>query len=240
VAADCSRVRVEVSDGADGFPRRPNRCGQRRTARLHIVRALAEPGDRDAARPARQDGVVLVAPRRARCRLAPTAGAGAPPAWTSPASTRSVRDPCRQRHRKRPPRRPGRERAGLAGPGGPHGASTSLRDAVVATDDKARSATSTGRRGAPWLVRCGTLVVRPVFDLVPDSLTPPSVTTTGRSSTRSLEPARPALDVDIKGRERHRRPHRVGHQHLSTPLAGLVSSASSGPVTRRSSSAGPN
>ena len=63
VAADGHRVRVEVTDGATGFPSAagPGRGRTARTGPAHCAHAGRRLGHRDAARPARQDRVVLVA-----------------------------------------------------------------------------------------------------------------------------------------------------------------------------------
>jgi PAS domain S-box-containing protein len=215
VAADCSRVRVEVSDGAGGFPAPPEQLPDAPHGRgLHIVRALADAwgiemrrdrpgktvwfslplsawdaGDHDGGlgAPAGADQSHLdEAPAGATQAPVPvpaaaaTTGAGAAAtaiATTTDATAAATAWPV-----------PG-VRVVLDG----------LRDAVVATDDQGtiRYVNRSAEELLGWPP--GTLVGRPVFDLVPDSLTAAVGEDYGAfvHSQASNLVGRP-LDVDIK------------------------------------------
>ena len=221
IAPDRSSVRVDVSDGAADFPLLPEQVSDAPRGRgLHIVRGLADawgvemrrdrPGKTvwfslplttgavDAA-PATDVGagtgsaadLANIADGRTPTTpmTRPPQGQGTPPSRTS---TRSPPPGPRQRHRRTVSRRgPCRACASC---------STGCATRCVATDEQGRSATSTPRPKSCWAGRRGTLVGRPVFDLVPESL----AAAVGDDYERLRPAPRPRnlvgrpLDVDVK------------------------------------------
>ena len=237
VAPDCSRVRVEVSDGAVELPHStgasPGRAARARPA--HRARAGRRLGHRDAARPTGQDGVVLAALVGARR--------------------------CRPRRRTRGARREAEEASADETAGGPMPAPEpvaasnepawpvqgvrvvleGLRDAVVATDDAGtiRYVNKAAEDLLGW--PRGALVGRPVFDLVPDSLTAAVGEDYGafvRSQASNLV-GRP-LDVDIKRADGTDVRTELVISIFDHPIAGPVVVGIIRPATRRSCSAGPS
>jgi PAS domain S-box-containing protein len=174
VAPDCREVRVEVTDGAAGFPTPPEQVTDAPHGRgLHIVRALADAWGIEMRRDrpgktvwfslpitavAGGDGLTAPVDRAgvlqpdAPADVTPTGPTPAPVAAPSPASASPGSEPAWPV--------PG-VRVVLDG----------LRDAVVATDEGGtiRYVNTAAEDMLGW--PHGTLVGRPVFDLVPDSLT---------------------------------------------------------------------
>ena len=185
VAPDCSRVRVEVSDGSPGFPTPPEQLQEAPHGRgLHIVRALADTWGiemrRDRPGKTVWFSLLLSAPGGAgpggpgkggagggaheRPSGSDAAHVGEDTAGSAPAvpvaATAAAAAPTHEPAHEPAWPVPG-VRVVLDG----------LRDAVVATDDEGTiryvNKAAEGLLGWPP----GTLVGRPVFDLVPDSLT---------------------------------------------------------------------
>ena len=159
VAPDGGRVRVEVSDGAAGYPTPQDPVPDAPHGRgLHIVRALADAWGiemrRDRPGKTVWFSVALAAPCRSGAAGSAAGGAGrvgAPAAPAAPAA--SVED-------------------GPAWPvPGVRAVLDGLRDAVVATDEQGliRYVNTAAEDLLGW--PRGSLVGRPVFDLVPESLT---------------------------------------------------------------------
>jgi PAS domain S-box-containing protein len=175
LAPDCGCVRVEVSDGAPGYPIPQDPVPDAPDGRgLHIVRALADawgiemrrdrpgktvwfsaplsaPGD-GATSSSDEELAVDGRPRAARASGAPAAPAVAPAAAAVAPAASVAGEPAWPV--------PG-VRAVLDG----------LRDAVVATDEQGqiRYANTAAEDLLGW--PRGSLIGRPVFDLAPDSLT---------------------------------------------------------------------
>ena len=208
VAADCSRVRVEVSDGALGFPTPPAQVPDAPHGRgLHIVRALADAWGIEMRRDRPGKTVWFSSPLAAPDADGAGAGAGAPrrrrpvPPRRRCGGTRPGRDPSRPRHpsRPRPPRRP---RPGTSRPGPSRGSGWCSTGCVTPwSPPTTRAPIRYVNRSAEELLGWprGTLVGRPVFDLVPDSLTAAVGDDYGAfvHSQASNLLGRP-LDVDIK------------------------------------------
>jgi PAS domain S-box-containing protein len=176
VAADGSRVRVAVSDGASGLPTSPEQVADAPHGRgLHIVRALADAWGIEMRRDRPGKTVWFSLPLSAPDTAAPDGGLGAQPgvdqsrADQAPAGPAPVAVP-----------EPVTATAAAGGGAGDDPAwpvpgvrvvLDGLRDAVVATDDQGtiRYVNRSAEELLGW--PRGTLVGRPVFDLVPDSLT---------------------------------------------------------------------
>ena len=203
VAPDCGHVRVEVSDSAGGFPTPSEQVTDAPHGRgLHIVRALADTWGIEMQRDRPGKTVwfslplsrgTLVGRRRER------------PADQSRGTIRRRGGARRRDERRRqcgPCRRWRRHRQALSPQWPIQGVRVvldGLRDAVVVTDDQGQiryvNAAAEDLLGWPR----GALVGRPVFDLVPDSLTATVGDDYGafvRSQASDLV-GRP-LDVDIK------------------------------------------
>jgi PAS domain S-box-containing protein len=204
VAADCSRVRVEVSDGALGLPTPPAQVPDAPHGRgLHIVRSLADAWGIEMRRDRPGKTVWFSLPLAAPDADGTHAGAGAPPVVDQPRVDDGPAGPA--------PAAAAAPEPALAAATAESGNEPAwpvpgvrmvldgLRDAVVATDDKGtiRYVNRSAEELLGW--PRGTLVGRPVFDLVRDSLT----ATVGDDyeafvhSQASNLLGRP-LDVDIK------------------------------------------
>ena len=214
VAPDCGRVRVEVSDGAPGYPTPQDPVPDAPDGRgLHIVRALADAWGiemrRDRPGKTVWFSVALAAPecpcRRSDRAVAAGSGAGRAGAAAPRALRRRRVGSLKEVEPAWPV--PG-VRAVLDG----------LRDAVVATDERGqiRYVNTAAEDLLGW--PRGSLVGRPVFDLVPESLTATLgvdfgefVRSPGGRSRRA-----PIGRRHHSGR-RNGGQHGVGHQHLRPP-----------------------
>ena len=201
VAPDGRHVRVEVRDGGSGFPTPPEQVPDAPHGRgLHIVRALADAWGIEVRRDHHGKTVWFSAPLSAPGEAGPAAGPQARP------EAEAAR-PDETAGEMMPPAVPGLGPAPdsvAAGKGpawlqGVRVVLEGLRDAVVATDDVGTIlyVNKAGEDLLGW--PRGTLVGRPVFDLVPDSLTAAVGEDYGsfvRSQASNMV-GRP-LDVDIK------------------------------------------
>jgi PAS domain S-box-containing protein len=193
VAPDGGHVRVEVHDGAPGFPTPPEEVPDAPHGRgLRIVRALADAWGIEMWRDRPGKTVWFSLPLAAGAgdvpRTAPDEGAvvEGPRAGSAPERRVAVRAA------------PGADQPGWPVPG-VRVVLDGLRDAVVATDEEGtiRYVNNAAEDLLGW--SRGALVGRPVFDLVPDSLTAAVGDDYGAfvRSQASNFVGRP-LDVDIK------------------------------------------
>jgi PAS domain S-box-containing protein len=194
-------VRVEVSDGSVGFPTPPEQLSDEPNGRgLHIVRALADSWGIDMRRDRPGKTVWFSMPlsapaaERALVDEAPGGSASVPASEPEPAAAAVTATETVAA---------GATAATANGPAWPvQGVRVvldGLRDAVVATDDQGtiRYVNRAAEELLGWPL--GALLVRPVFDLVPDSLTAAVGDDYGAfvHSQASNLVGRP-LDVDIK------------------------------------------
>jgi PAS domain S-box-containing protein len=209
VAPDRSRIRVEVSDGAPGFPTPPEQLPDAPHGRgLHIVRALSEAWGVEMRRDRPGKTVWFSLPLSAPDDAGTAAQSETRPEAASAASgsaAASVAQAAARADEKasgaKPPPGPGPARMANGPPWlqGVRVVLEGLRDAVVATDDVGTIlyVNKAGEDLLGW--PHGALFGRPVFDLVPDSLTAAVGEDYGafvRSQASHLV-GRP-LDVDIK------------------------------------------
>jgi PAS domain S-box-containing protein len=203
VAPDAGRVRVEVSDGAPGFPTPPEQVSDAPHGRgLHIVRALADAWGVDVRRdrPGKTMWFSLALSTTEGSETAAGSGSEPAPVRAQAAAevATSARAPAPEPAPTAPPSPPAADEPAWPVQG-VRVVLDGLRDAVVATDDA--GTIHYVNRAAEELLGWppGGLIGRPVFDLVPDSLTAAVGGDYGafvRSQASNLV-GRP-LDVDIK------------------------------------------
>jgi PAS domain S-box-containing protein len=194
VAPDGSRVRVEVSDGAVGFPTPPEQVPDAPHGRgLHIVRALADAWGIEMQRDRPGKTVWFSLPLSEPDGAGHGAGSEARPEAEQARADETAGGPMPAPEPMAASNEPAWPVQGV------RVVLDGLRDAVVATDEAGtiRYVNKSAEDLLGW--PRGALVGRPVFDLVPDSLTAAVGEDYGafvRSQASNLV-GRP-LDVDIK------------------------------------------